>query len=458
MNVWEASWCGPRAVAVVCSDGPGEEVWYTASLQLLSLDDPTPRLLFKPADQIGWLSASPSGKRLAFVEAVCSDRTIVAGDMRIIEVNSGAVMTAETLQADVVQTAWRGEEHVFFAAVQGPEAILGTFELGSGQSQEIWRGQDIQPSGVRFPEATPLGARPGDCVFACEGYFKPQTLTVLENGVAREVARFGSNDVAPRISDLGAARDVVWTAPDGRAIHGWLLTPATEGPFPLILEIHGGPVWAFRPRYVGRSPLHQLLIEGGYAILQVNPRGSSGRGQDFARQVFGDMGGADRFDYLSGLDAMVERGIVDPKRIGVTGGSYGGFMSSWLITQDQRFAAAVPVAPVTNWVSEHLTCHIPHFCQTFLSDSIDNPTGKYFTRSPIHYADRVKTPTLHICGALDKNTPPGQALEFHHALTLNGVRSVLATYPEEGHGVRKMPASLDYAARVAGWFQEHMPA
>jgi dipeptidyl aminopeptidase/acylaminoacyl peptidase len=129
-----------------------------------------------------------------------------------------------------------------------------------------------------------------------------------------------------------------------------------------------------------------------------------------------------------------------------------------LITQDQRFAAAVPVAPVTDWVSKYLTSHIPYFCDIFLDDTMDNPTGKYFSRSPIHFAHRVLTPTLNICGALDKTTPPGQAVEFHHALLLSGIESVLITYPEEGHGVRKMPASFDFAARVVDWFQTHMPA
>ena len=213
-----------------------------------------------------------------------------------------------------------------------------------------------------------------------------------------------------------------------------------------------------RPRYAGRSLQLQALLAAGYAVLQVNPRGSSGRGQEFARRVFGDMGGADTYDYLSGLDALVDRGIADPARLGVTGGSYGGFMTSWLITQDDRFAAAVAVAPVTDWVSEHLTCHIPHFCKTFLNDDIDNPSGKYFSRSPIHFAHRVSTPTLSICGALDKNTPAVQALEFHHALQLHRAHSVLATYPLEGHGVRTMPASFDFLTRLAMWFNLHMPS
>jgi dienelactone hydrolase len=140
------------------------------------------------------------------------------------------------------------------------------------------------------------------------------------------------------------------------------------------------------------------------------------------------------------------------------GRSYGGFMSSWLITQDSRFAAAVPVSPVTNQVTEHLISNIPHFVALFLADTYTNANGKYFQRSPVMYADRVKTPTLNICGALDRCTPPEEALQFHNALRENGVRSVLVTYPEEGHGVRKLPAAIDFAARVVAWFEENMPA
>ncbi len=170
------------------------------------------------------------------------------------------------------------------------------------------------------------------------------------------------------------------------------------------------------------------------------------------------MGGADTHDCLSGVDHLVDRGIADPARLGVTGGSYGGFMTSWLITQDKRFAAAVPIAPISNWVSEHLISNIPYFVSMSLADLYTNPVGKYFQRSPIMYAHQVTTPTLSICGALDRCTPPEEAMQFHNALLENGVESVLVTYPEEGHGIRKFPAAIDYAARVVGWFQKYMPA
>jgi dipeptidyl aminopeptidase/acylaminoacyl peptidase len=132
-------------------------------------------------------------------------------------------------------------------------------------------------------------------------------------------------------------------------------------------------------------------------------------------------------------------------------------MASWLVTQDTRFAAAVPVAPVTNQVTARLIGNIPHYVDLSLADTYLNPGGKYFQRSPIMHAHKAKTPTLNICGALDRCTPPEEAVQFHNALLQNGVKSMLVIYPEEGHGVRKLPAAIDYAARLVGWFHEHMP-
>src|SRR5690606_16925121 len=119
------------------------------------------------------------------------------------------------------------------------------------------------------------------------------------------------------------------------------------------------------------------LVARGYAVLNPNPRGSAGRGQDFARMVFGDMGGADTGDFTSAVDALVERGIVDADRVGLIGASYGGFMSAWLVTQDQRWAAAVPTAPVTDWYSQHFTSNIPSFDALFLDGDPEVPGDRF---------------------------------------------------------------------------------
>lgn len=458
ITVWEAAWCGPDHIAAVCSDRPEENWWYGADVRLISLEDGQARRLFKPDDQLGWLTASPSGRTVAVVEAVCSDRNIVAGDVRLIDVAGGSVRRPSTLDADVTQMHWRGDERLIFTAARGPETLVGLLDCAAGQSDMLWQGKEETLTGAMFPEVVPLGQRAEDFLFLRESFFEPPVLAMRAGGQDRDIRRFGAPETDARIRDLGHARDFRWTAPDGLEIHGWLLTPDSDGPHPLIMQVHGGPVWFYRPSYVGRSAFLQLAIEAGYAVFLPNPRGSSGRGQDFARHVFGDMGGADAHDFLSGLDALEQAGIADGTRIGVTGGSYGGYISSWIITQDSRFAAAVPVAPIGNWVSQRLTCNIPDFCDMFLADEIGNLAGKYYSRSPIQFADRARTPTFQICGALDRITPPGQALEFHRALLGHGVETMLATYPLEGHGVRTMPALFDYTARLMSWFERHMSA
>jgi dipeptidyl aminopeptidase/acylaminoacyl peptidase len=459
VNVWQASWAGPDHIAAICSDHPEETWWYTADVRLIAIESGDVRILFKPEDQLNGVVATPSGNTIAVIEAVCSDRNLVAGDLRLIDVTSGSVEKPATLDADITQIVWRDENTLLFGAAQGPEYIAALLDRQTGEARELWRDSQRQPSGSIFPEIAPLGRNAEDMLFLVESFLDAPRLIAFEGGMERPIHRFGTREVDASVIALGASvRDFSWTAPDGLIVHGWLLAPKDDGPHPLIMHVHGGPVWYTRPQYVGRSALQQMALDAGYALFLPNPRGSSGRGQTFARLVFGDMGGNDTYDYLSGLDALEKQGIVDPKRIAVMGGSYGGYISSWLITQDQRFAAAVPIAPVTNWVSEHLTCNVPTFCELFLSDGLGDPLGQYFTRSPIHYADRVKTPTLHICGALDKITPAGQALEFHRALQgSTDVESVLLTYPREGHGIRTMPAIFDFTARVMSWFEKHMP-
>nr|WP_237534355.1 prolyl oligopeptidase family serine peptidase [Streptomyces sp. SID3343] len=203
----------------------------------------------------------------------------------------------------------------------------------------------------------------------------------------------------------------------------------------MVTHLHGGPIWSFCNSW---SPAFQgtpLLVSRGYAVLNPNPRGSAGHGQWFAEQAFDDMGGADAQDVLSGIDAMVARSIADPDPLGVMGGSYDGFLSAWLVTRDERFAAAAPTAPVTDWISLHHTTNMPHFDRTFLADEPRSFTGRHVERSPLRHASNVRTPTLLTAGALDRCTPAGQAREFHRALVESNVASTLVIYPHVGHGV-----------------------
>jgi dipeptidyl aminopeptidase/acylaminoacyl peptidase len=456
INIWEVVWCGNDALAGVFSPGPTEGLWYSAHLCVVELETGTSREIYTPQDQLGCLAASPLGKHLAIVEAICSDRWSVAGGVQLIETASGKIQRVNTRDVDITYIEWRSDRHLLLAGHRGFETVVGLYDTASRTFTEVWGSRDLTTGGVYI---TVSGFNEtGDCVLVGESFVRAPELAVIRNGKYSSVKSLDLG-YADQAKVIGNVECVSWRAPDGLKIQGWLLRPRGKGPHPLVMVVHGGPVWHWRPTWLGRKAVPVLmLLKRGYAVFFPNPRGSSGRGQHFARHVLGDMGGADTYDYLSGLDHLVEEGIADPKRMGVTGISYGGFMTAWLITQDVRFAAAVTVAPTTNQVTQHLISNIPDFVALFLADTYANPGGKYFARSPIMYADRVKTPTLNICGALDRCAPPEEAVQFHNALLENGVTSVLVTYPEEGHGVRTLPAVIDYAARLVTWFEENMPA
>ncbi len=157
------------------------------------------------------------------------------------------------------------------------------------------------------------------------------------------------------------------------------------------------------------------------------------------------------------MDALIDRGTADQRRLGLIGGSYGGFMTSWLVTQDQRFAAAVPIAPITDWYSMSFTSNIGGWSKAFQAADPEVPGTLFHTRSPVLHASDVRTPCLIIAGANDLCTPPQQAREFHQALLDHGIESVFANYPQEGHGVRSHPAVADYLTRILIWFKRHVP-
>jgi len=393
---------------------------------------------------------------VAIVEGVSSDRGVVAGDLLLIDRVSGNIHRVNTRGVDVTYTEWSSDRLLIVAGHRGFETVVARYDVATGEFVNLWVSDEISGAG-RYITISAF-KETDDFVLVAESFMRAPEIAVVRRGKYDLVKSFGLGGVQD-VGVIGAVEQVMWKAPDGLEIQGWLLRPKANAPHPLVMVIHGGPVWHWHPTWLGRSRdvYALMLLKRGYALFYPNPRGSSGRGQAFARLVWGDVGGADTTDFLSGIDHLLEKGVADANRLGVTGGSYGGFMTSWLVTQDSRFTAAVSVAPVTNQTSAHLISNIPHFVALSLADHYTNACGKYFERSPIMHAHKVKTPTLNICGALDHCTPPEEAIQFHNALLENGVRSVLVTYPEEGHGVRRWPAAIDYAARVVGWFEEHIP-
>ncbi|HWL37574.1 MAG TPA: S9 family peptidase [Frankiaceae bacterium] len=441
LNVWEAVWCGNDRIAAVVSESPGEDAWYDAPLALVDVATGRETVVHRGQEgrQLGWPAATADGSRLAVVQARASDRWLVAGDVLLVE--NGTVTPLPTGDVDVSHLAWRDDSTLTYLGGRGLDTVLG--ELRDSTPVELWSG----PAAVGYV-ASPADLGDGTYLLELTAWDRPAQVAVVGEGVDRTVRVFGN---AADPAEFGTERRLTWTAPDGLEIQGLLYEPtAGEAPYATVLLVHGGPVAQEQSRAPARQRFVTPLLARGYAVLVPNVRGSAGRGQAYAELVVGDMGGGETYDHLAGLDALVEQGVADPERIGVMGGSHGGFMTTWLVTQaPERFAAAVALSPVTDWRSQHFTSNIAHFDAVFVGD----PEG----RSPLLHADKVRTPTFLTAGDVDRCTPPGQALEFHQALRERGVPTACAIYPGEGHGVRKYPAVLDWTARILGWFEEWMP-
>ncbi len=455
VNCWEAGWCGSDRIVAITSDAPGEDDWYAGVLSLIDLAGDVRELLSSEV-QLGLPTGSPDGKWVSVAQAVCSDRWVVAGDLLLVDPETGAVRPIDTLGTDVTRLEWLGTDRLGYVGQRRLDSVAGVVDVAEGSVTEVLSTATSCGGGTFHPDGA--FTADGRVCTVQESYDLPQRLvlsTVDGERVLASIAHPGTDYLG---SVAGTAEPVAWTAPDGTEIEGVLCKPAGDGPFPLVVNIHGGPVWSYRATWSMGSVWVPLLVSRGYAVLNPNPRGSTGRGQEFAARVVGDMGGADTHDYLSGIDALVDRGVVDAARVGLIGGSYGGYMSSWLVTQDTRFAAAVPIAPVTDWYSQGFTSNIAGWGNRFLDADPEQIGTRAHTRSPVLHASKVRTPCLNIAGALDNCTPPGQAQEFHQALLAHGVPSVLVIYPEEGHGVRAQHAQADFITRVMDWFERYMPA
>jgi dipeptidyl aminopeptidase/acylaminoacyl peptidase len=265
-------------------------------------------------------------------------------------------------------------------------------------------------------------------------------------------------DLNPQIKEynLGETEVVRWKAPDGLDIEGILIKPLgyVEGRrYPMILQIHGGPYGRFT---YGFEPRAQIYAASGYAVLMPNPRGSTGYGNKFAVANLRDWGGKDYQDLMAGVDEMVKRGVADPDRLAVMGGSYGGFMTFWVVTQTSRFKAAIGHAGISDWYSFHGQSDIPSLMEYGFGGMPWTARETYVKYSPMTFVDRVKTPLLITHGEQDRRVTISQAEQYYRALRKRGVEVVFVRYPREGHGITEPNHQIDLVNRHIEWFDKHV--
>jgi dipeptidyl aminopeptidase/acylaminoacyl peptidase len=250
---------------------------------------------------------------------------------------------------------------------------------------------------------------------------------------------------------------VRWTSAGGVEIEGMLTLPAGYEPskrYPLVVQIHGGPHWRWDDRVMlDWHDWAQLLASYGIAVLLPNPRGSTAYGAKHQALLQDDVGGGEAQDLIAGAQAMVERGIADPDRLGIGGWSWGGYLTAWTITQTDIFRAAVMGAGLANMVSDHGQDDIPSMnLLIYPGQPYEHPEA-YWQASPIRHAARIKTPTLILHGDADARVHPAQGMEYHRALKTLGVPVEFVRYPREGHPIKERAHQIDLMRRVASWFR-----
>jgi dipeptidyl aminopeptidase/acylaminoacyl peptidase len=281
---------------------------------------------------------------------------------------------------------------------------------------------------------------------------------VIESGSPRQLTHLN-----PELEhrEYGEGREVKWKAKDGTEISGVLLLPAgyqAGRRYPLVTHLHGSNMGEANDFQVSSVHWGQMLAAHGFAVLMVNFRGSLTNGSEFMHAFWGDLGGKDVQDAIAGSDAMVQEGIADPARLGISGVSYGGYLTARAITVTTKYKTAVMLSGVTNYYSVHTGWsaapgaaaanewgHSPYDVHDFIWD-----------RSPSAHLDRVKTATLILWGEFDPAIPPTQAIELFRGLRHFGVTSKLVIYPREGHVPREVNHERDLYQRVIDWFQTHL--
>jgi len=260
---------------------------------------------------------------------------------------------------------------------------------------------------------------------------------------------------------LGRTEVVSWTAPDGKPIEGLLTYPigyAAGTRVPMVVMVHGGPTGVFVRSYTGGPTPYSVagFATRGFAVLRCNVRGSGGYGRAFRFANYKDWGGGDYKDILAGVDAMVAKGVADPDRLGIMGWSYGGYMTSWVITQTHRFKAASVGAGVTNLMSFTGTADIPSFIPDYFGGEYWDAFDLWRTHSAMFNVKGVTTPTLIQHGEADRRVPISQGYELYNALRRQGVTTKMVVYPRQPHGIQEPKLMKDAMTRNLDWFEQYV--
>lgn len=446
--VYEYSWT-PDGTGFVATTalGNGDDNWWVATLDAIDARTGAVRPIARPKTQINAPRVSPDGKTVAYIGGLMSDFGAVGGDIWTVPFAGGdPVNVTKGDKATVTSLSWT-KGGLRATRLMGPDMQIAA--PGAKGTTILW----AQPAS--------FAAGDGRAAYSADGATVATVVSDFEHAPAiyagpargpRKITTDNDGQVA-----LVKARSISWKN-DGYDVQGWLLAPVNADPgvkAPMITVVHGGPSSANVPNFLSTGGLPSL-VRAGYYVFLPNPRGSYGQGEAFTMANRRDFGGGDLRDILAGIDAVEKVAPVDDNRLGLTGGSYGGFMAMWANTQTNRFKAIVAGAGLSNWISYYGTNGIDQWMIPFFGKSAYDDPEPYVKASAITYIKKARTPTFIYVGERDIEVPPTQSIEYWHALKELGVPTSLVIYPDEGHGIRGAEHAADVQRRSVAWFDKYL--
>jgi dipeptidyl aminopeptidase/acylaminoacyl peptidase len=451
-TVWSFGWAPDGArLAVLASPSPdaeGQE--YGSSLRLVDAATGEQTVLARRANAHATPSFSADGRWVAFLAP--DGDFLERGVPHVVAATGGeprALLTRHP--GNVFDLAFHPREpRLLVGLAEGTRHSLASLTLDGELGGRVEVRHSLMPYWERVwsvsADGTALAVVSEDADAPREVYW------VRLDGSGR--TRLTHSNAALEALERGRVEAVRWkSAADGADVEGVLVhppRPAAE-PAPLLVWLHGGPAyqWGQGSQLAGWG---QLFAAAGYRVLLPNFRGSSGYGMDWLRGSVRDWGSGPLGDALGGVDLLVARGLADPGRLFVGGGSYGGYLTLWAITHDHRFRAAYLRAGVSDLASQWALTDEPTFVETYFGGTPFEAPEVYREQSPLTHAAHAKTPTLIVQGERDLRVPPAQSHEIYRALQAHGVPAELVLYPREGHGISEYRHQLDHMRRILDWY------
>lgn len=414
-----------------------------------------PRLLTTfhgDAGDSGWATAPswrPDGREIAITAA--SDPKLIyyaKQNLLIVPLDGGAVRTVTAdLDRNILSPRWSADGKWIHALLEDDRnQQLVRLNATSGKLERLHQGRH---------ETTAFdSSAQGRIVLLQSTVDRPDEVFAFEAGKARQLTHHNDSWLAS--VTLAPVEEISFTSKDGTRISGFIVTPPGYTPgrrYPTLLQIHGGPVSQYANAFM---PMWQILASQGYVVVAANPRGSSGRGEAFATAIWGEWGGKDTQDVLAAVDYAVARGIADPGRLGVGGWSYGGILTNVVIAKDARFKAATSGASIGNALAGYGTDMYVREYELELGTPWQNRDAYLRNAYALLHADRIKTPTLFLCGDRDFNVPLLNSEQMYQALRSNGTDTQLIIYPGQFHGLSKPSYLRDRLQRYIDWYGKYL--